>query len=128
MRRSILVRAPREAAFDALRDVEKVRVWYFDDAELDFRVGGRLAFHGMEGVVAATITDIEEPSRVVMDYDPPWWGTVEWTFEAVSPQSCRVHLLHSGFEGREDWLDRFAWGWEAFLKSLKGAIEGRPAR
>ena len=125
VRRSILVKAPREAVFATISEPEKLRQWYFDDADVDFRVGGTLSFSGMEGTVRATITAIEAPSLVVMDYSPPWWGTVTWQFEALSPASTRVHLLHKGFEGREDWIDRFAWGWESFLKSLKAVAEGR---
>lgn len=129
VRRSILVRAPVETAFQALSDVEKVRQWYFDDAELDFRPGGSITFSGMEGTMRATILEIEAPVRVVMEYGPPWWGTVTWTFESVGTgASTRVHLMHTGFEGHEDWLDRFAWGWESFLKQLKACVEGRPTR
>lgn len=127
MKRSILVRAPPEQAFAAFSDVEKLRVWYFDDAELDFREGGSIAFDGPEGTIRASIDAIVPDRRIVMTYSPPWWGRVTWEFEAL-PSGARVHLLHEGFEGHEDWIDRFAWGWESFLKQLKGAIEGKPSR
>lgn len=128
VRRSILVRAPREAAFNALRDVDKLREWYYDDAGVNFEVGGTIGFMGMEGAVEATFLEIEEPRKVVMEYHAPWWGTVTWLFEPAGEKSTRVHLLHTGFEGHEDWVERFAWGWESILKSLKASVEGRPTR
>lgn len=127
VKRSILVRAPREKAFEAFANVEILRLWYFDDAELDFREGGELKFDGPEGTIRATIETIVPNERIVMTYSPPWWGRVTWQLEDL-PSGARVHLLHEGFEGHEEWLDRFAWGWEAFLKQLKGAVEGKPTR
>lgn len=126
VQRSVLVHVPPESAFEAFADVQRLRVWYFDDTTSEFRVGGELTFRGPEGSISATYAEIT-PSRIVVDYHPPWWGRVTWS---LSPErgGTRVALRHEGFEGREDWLDRFSWGWEGFLKSLKAHLEGRPVK
>lgn len=127
VRRSVLVKGSPERAFECLANVERVREWYFDDAEMDFRVGGALAFDGPEGSVRGRFRAIEPYKRVVLAYDGPWWGTVTWDF-SPTPTGTRVTLTHEGFEGREEWMDRFAWGWESFLKGFKAVVEGRPVK
>jgi uncharacterized protein YndB with AHSA1/START domain len=127
VRRSILIRGKPAEVFSAFREEQRLREWYFDDAEIDFRVGGTLTFYGPEGAVRANILEIVEPEKFVIAYEPPWWGTVTWEL-APSGASTRLSLVHEGFEGREEWLERFAWGWEAFLKALKAQVEGRPVR
>jgi len=124
--RSILIRAPPDEVYDAFRNEERLRIWYFDDARVDFRVGGQLAFNGPEGSVTATYREIT-PTQIVTDYNPPWWGRVTWSI-STERNGTRVALRHEGFEGKEEWMDRFAWGWEAFLKSLKAHLEGRPVK
>ncbi len=125
--RSILVRAPLDDVFAAFSDTEKLAEWYYDGVTVDLRVGGFLAFEGIEGEVRATIEIMEPPARLVMRYHAPWWGRVEWTF-ASTRTGTRVKLAHTGFEGREDWTQRFVWGWESTLKSLKAVCEGRPVK
>lgn len=127
IRRSIQVAGPPSKVYAAFRTDEALSAWYMDGTVVDFRVGGALAFEGPEGQVRATFVELSEGERVVLDYHAPWWGTVRWELTAT-PKGTRVSLTHEGFEGREDWLDRFTWGWESFLKALKAFVEGRPIR
>lgn len=127
IRRSIQVGASPRTVFDAFRTSEAMSTWYMDGTTVDFRVGGSVVFEGPEGNVRATFADLAEDERVVLEYHAPWWGVVTWEFSAT-PKGTRVSLTHEGFEGREEWLERFTWGWESFLKALKAFVEGRPIK
>lgn len=122
----VLVKVPPERAFAAWSDPSALRQWYFDDATLELRPGGRFAFRGIEGIVEAVVTDVR-PDGFAFRYDPPWWGTVHVDI-VPEPRGTRVHVRHDGFEGREEWVQRFTWGWEAHLRNLKAFVEGRPTR
>ena len=127
IRRSIQAAAPPGKVYDAFRTDESLSTWYMDGTTVEFQVGGALSFGGPEGSVRATFAELAEPQRIVLDYAAPWWGRVTWELEPT-PKGTRVVLTHEGFEGREEWLDRFTWGWEAFLKALKAYVEGRPVK
>lgn len=127
IRRSIQVGASPQKVYDAFRTGEALSTWYMDGTTADFRVGGNMSFDGPEGSVRATFVDLKENHRIEMEYHAPWWGTVIWEIEPT-PKGSRVTLTHEGFEGREEWLDRFTWGWESFLKALKAFVEGRPIK
>lgn len=127
IRRSIQISGPPEKVYAAFQTDEALSAWYMDGTRVDFRVGGEIAFDGPEGSVRATIVDLAENERVGLEYHAPWWGTVVWEMKAT-PKGTRVALTHEGFEGREEWLDRFTWGWEAFMKALKAYCEGRPIK
>jgi uncharacterized protein YndB with AHSA1/START domain len=127
IQKSVLVRAAPDAVFDALVTPEKLRAWYYDDVQLEPRPGGVFEFAGIEGVVKATVRTIDRPREFSFEFATPWWGLVSFRIEGV-PTGSRVVLHHEGFEGREDWLERFAWGWDAHLKNLKAFLESRPIK
>ena len=127
IRRSIQVGGAPAKVYDAFRSSEALSTWYRDGTTADFAVGGSVVFEGPEGNVRATFLDLVENEKIVMEYHAPWWGVVTWEL-AATPKGTRVTLSHEGFEGKEDWLDRFTWGWESFLKALKAYVEGRPIK
>lgn len=127
IRRSIQVSATPAKVYDAFRTSEALSTWYMDGTTVAFELGGSMQFDGPEGSVRAVIQDLVENEKLVFEYHAPWWGTVTWEL-AATPKGTRVTLTHEGFEGREDWLDRFTWGWESFLKALKAFVEGRPIK
>ena len=127
IRRSIQVSATPTKVYDSFRTDEALSTWYMDGTSVEFAVGGSLVFEGPEGNVRAVFTELIEDKKVTLDYHAPWWGTVTWEIEPT-PKGARVTLTHEGFEGKEDWLDRFTWGWESFLKALKAYVEGRPIK
>lgn len=113
--------------YRAVAEPERLRQWYFDDVELEPHEGGTLQFKGIEGVVRATVRRVVPDDEFAFEFHAPWWGLVVFGVEAT-PKGTRLHLTHEGFEGREDWLDRFAWGWDSHLKNLKAYVEGRPVK
>ncbi|HVM44755.1 MAG TPA: SRPBCC domain-containing protein [Candidatus Thermoplasmatota archaeon] len=127
IRRSIQVSAPPQKVYDAFRTDQSLSTWYMDGTSVEFAVGGSIVFEGPEGNVRAVFTELVENERVVLEYHAPWWGTVVWEL-TPTPKGTRVTLTHEGFEGKEEWLDRFTWGWESFLKALKAFVEGRPIK
>lgn len=127
IRRSIQVAGPPEKVYAAFSDDESLSTWYMDGTTVDFREGGAMMFDGPEGSVSATFTELVPNERIVLAYEAPWWGTVSWQLKAT-PKGTRVVLTHEGFDGREEWLDRFTWGWEAWMKALKAFVEGRPIK
>lgn len=127
IRRSIQVAAPPGKVYDAFRTSEALSTWYMDGTTVEFRKGGAISFEGPEGSVSGTFTDLAENERISLDYHAPWWGAVVWEM-TPTPKGTRVTITHAGFEGKEDWLDRFTWGWESFLKALKAYVEGRPVK
>lgn len=122
-----MVRAEPSKVYDALAEPGRLREWYFDDAVVDAREGGTLQFGGIEGIVRATVRRVTPGEELAFEFHPPWWGTVSFLLKAAGG-GTRVYLSHEGFEGREEWLDRFAWGWDAHLKNLKAYVEGRPVK
>ncbi|HET6403137.1 MAG TPA: SRPBCC domain-containing protein [Candidatus Thermoplasmatota archaeon] len=127
IRRSIQVSAPPNKVYDAFRTDQALSTWYMDGTSVEFGIGGSLVFEGPEGNVRAVFTELVENERITLDYHAPWWGTVVWEL-TPTPKGTRVTLTHEGFEGKEEWLDRFTWGWESFLKALKAFVEGRPIK
>lgn len=127
IQKSVLVRAEPTKVYEALAVPEKLRVWYFDDVVLDAREGGTLQFGGIEGVVRATVRRVTPNEELAFEFHAPWWGVVSFLLKPAG-DGTRVYLSHEGFEGKEDWLDRFAWGWDAHLKNLKAYVEGRPVK
>lgn len=127
IQKSVLVRAPSGAVYAALAEPERLRSWYFDDASVDPREGGTLQFGGIEGVVKATVRRVSPGEELAFEFHAPWWGLVSFLIKPAG-EGTRVYLTHEGFEGREEWLDRFAWGWDAHLKNLKAYVEGRPVK
>ena len=127
IRRSIQVAASPAKVYDAFRTDEALSTWYMDGTTVGFQPGGAISFEGPEGSVRATVLELVENEKVALEYHAPWWGTVTWELHET-PKGTRVSLTHEGFEGKEEWLDRFTWGWESFLKALKAFVEGRPVK
>ncbi|HWG89966.1 MAG TPA: SRPBCC domain-containing protein [Candidatus Thermoplasmatota archaeon] len=127
LERHVLVRAPPEEVWKALAEPERLRVWFFEDAELELMEGGHFSFGGIEGNITATVLEATPNARLRLEFGPPWFGIVDILL-SPTPTGTRVTLIHDGFEGREEWLLRFGWGWEAHLKNLKAFSEGKPIK
>lgn len=133
-RRSIVVEAPIERAFDAFTDdFDRIKprdhnMLSVEIAESVFepRVGGRVFDRGVDGSECqwARVLAYEPPHRVVFSWDicPRWQiesdrdrtSEVEVRFVAESAQRTRVDLEHR-------YLDRHGDGWEGLREGVGGS-------
>jgi len=74
--REIVLPVPREEAWEALTEPERLEEWFANDVELDAVPGGEGVFEWDNGEVRhAVVESIEELERLVLRWDDD--GTVE---------------------------------------------------
>ena len=68
--REIVLPVPREEAWDALTEAERLEEWFANDVELDATPGGRGVFEWDDGEVRhAVVETVDEPERLVLRWD-----------------------------------------------------------
>lgn len=80
--REIVLPVPREEAWEALTEPERLEEWFANDVELDAHEGGEGVFRWDDGEERhATVVEAAPGERLVLDWDDE--GTVELTLEEV---------------------------------------------
>ena len=80
--RKIVLPVPREEAWEALTEPERLEEWFANDVELDPTEGGEGVFRWDDGEERhATVVEATPSERLVLDWDDE--GTVELTLEEV---------------------------------------------
>jgi uncharacterized protein YndB with AHSA1/START domain len=88
--REIVLPVPREEAWDALTNEERLEEWFANDVELDARPGGKGVFEWDNGEVKrAVVEGVEEHERLVLRWDDD--GRVELEL-SDHPDGTRVHV------------------------------------
>jgi len=88
--REIVLPVPREEAWDALTNEERLEEWFANDVELDPRPGGEGVFEWDNGEVKrAVVEGVEEHERLVLRWDDD--GRVELEL-SDHPDGPRVHV------------------------------------
>jgi uncharacterized protein YndB with AHSA1/START domain len=130
--RSVEIRAPVEHVFPLLVEPASLVRWWPDVAELEPRVGGRvrMEFRGGESVVTGEVTRFEPPRALgftwVRAERPEVTTAIELTVTPLDDESCRVQVVHSGWERTPELRPMHDQGWAHFLRCLAALGEGRP--
>lgn len=100
---------------------------WFVPAQVDGRIGGKVACDFGGGMVSsASITQWEPPHRFVAE-DSTWIPggppvATEWSVEARAGGMCVVRVVHSLFASTDDWNDQLEsteTGWPGFFRVLR---------
>lgn len=95
--REIVLPVPREEAWDALTESERLEEWFANDVELDVTPGGRAVFEWDDGETRhAIVESVEELERLVLRWDDD--GLVELEL-GDHPEGTRVRVR----ETSPDW-------------------------
>jgi uncharacterized protein YndB with AHSA1/START domain len=130
--RSVDVATTPEQLFPLLVEPEALQRWWPDVAELEPRVGGRvrMEFRGGESIITGEVTRYEPPRAVAFTWvraeQPEITTFVELTVTELGADSCRVEVVHSGWEHAPEWRPMHDAGWAHFLDCLAALAEGRP--
>jgi uncharacterized protein YndB with AHSA1/START domain len=96
IQRQIVLPVPREEAWEALTEPERLEEWFANDVELDAVPGGEGVFEWGDGEVRhAVVEEIEELERIVLRWDDD--GRVELEL-AEHPAGTLVHVRETAPE------------------------------
>ena len=125
----IIIRAPRERAYQALNSAAEVRNWWTRDADPDSKVGGQgeFRFAGGARVTKVRVDKLEPPGRVawkVLAAPIPSWLDTTINFELrADSDGTTLSFAHRGFKEADDMFAYSATAWGCFLISLKEYLE-----
>jgi len=135
LRMTRVIRAPRQAVWDAITQPEHMQRWMcpapngVESCSADLRVGGayevRMAVEGKRHTAFGTYREIDEPSRLVYTWDwrdsemPPMGDTIVTIELTEVDGGTELVLVHEGFPAPEA-KDGHEQGWGACLMHLEG--------
>jgi uncharacterized protein YndB with AHSA1/START domain len=91
--REVTIEAPPEEVWEALVEPERLEEWFANDVELDPVPGGEGTFRWDDGEERrATVREIDEPRRLVLDWDDD--GQVVIELEEVEAGTV-VHITET---------------------------------
>ena len=94
--REIVLPVPREEAWDALTEPERLEEWFANDVELDATPGGRGVFEWDNGEIRhAVVETVEELERLVLRWEDD--GFVELEL-GDHPEGTLVHVRETSPE------------------------------
>lgn len=125
VKREIVVQSTLEKVWDALTKEEHLNRWYTKEAEIDFRVGGKLFMnHGWGATSEGIITEIDELKRFVLQ-SPDGDFTTITELENVE-NGIRVSIEYrASFLAEMDSASKenMLFGTGQFLENLKSVYE-----
>lgn len=125
VKREIVVNASLEKVWDALTKEEHLNRWYTKEAEVDFRVGGKLFMnHGWGATSEGIITEIVELKRFVLQ-------SVDGDFTTITELEKVENGVNVSIEYRASFLaeidpaskENMLFGTGQFLENLKSVYE-----
>jgi uncharacterized protein YndB with AHSA1/START domain len=94
--REIVLPVPRDEAWDALTDPDRLEEWFANGVELDAVPGGRAVFRWDDGEVRhAVVEEVEEAERLVLRWEDD--GVVELELDEHPAGTC-VHVRETAPE------------------------------
>jgi uncharacterized protein YndB with AHSA1/START domain len=126
----IVVHATPERIFSLLTRPEELVRWWPDVASFDARVGGEVRFGWAGGAeVTGRVTRFDPPRALAFSWTPDDRSdartAVEFTVTDLGAGSCRVTVVHSGWETAPELRPRHHAGWRHFLGCLADLAAGR---
>lgn len=133
----IFIAAPRERIFAALTDPRQAARWwgrkdqyYFDQFDMDIRVGGKWSTSGSsvkngEINVHGEFLELDPPRRLAYRWISNWlpkFTKVLWELEAQA-NGTLVKLTHSGFAGNAELTQGHSHGWALVFIWLRAFVE-----
>jgi uncharacterized protein YndB with AHSA1/START domain len=96
--REIVFPAEPDEVWEALTEPERLEEWFATEVELEPRPGGAGVFRWGNGEERrATVREVEEQERLVLDWDDEDGGEVEFTLEPV-PDGTRLTVRETSPE------------------------------
>jgi uncharacterized protein YndB with AHSA1/START domain len=94
--REIVLPVPREEAWEALTEPERLEEWFANDVELDATPGGEGVFEWDNGEIRhAVVETVEELERLVLRWDDDGLVELELT---EHPDGTRIHVRETAPE------------------------------
>ena len=132
--REVVIDAPVEVVWQLVTQLDHIRQWFSDEAEVDLRVGGggRLRFKSGQSY-QLQIEALEPPRRFAFRWVQPEGSIVradnsllvEFTLEAEAG-GTRLRLIESGFDTidwsdpqKQKYADEHSTGWQTILGRLR---------
>lgn len=132
--REIVIDAPVEVVWRLVTELDHIRQWFSDEAEINLRVGGsgRLRFKSGDSY-QLQIEALEPPRRFAFRWVQPEGSIVradnsmlvEFTLQAEA-DGTRLRLVESGFDTidwsdpqKQKYADDHSGGWQTILRRLR---------
>jgi uncharacterized protein YndB with AHSA1/START domain len=130
--RSVEIQATPERLWSLLTRPEELVRWWPDVADFEPREGGRvrMVFEANASVVNGRVTRFDPPTSLGFTWEreqsPDAPTQVEFTVTDLGGGTCRVEVVHSGWEAAPELRPLHDAGWSHFLACLAALGEGRP--
>lgn len=129
----VYIRTTPEQLWQAITDPDFTQRYFFETrSDASWRPGEVLVYRRKDGsvVVEGEVLEADPPRRLVtswsfrnrpeVDNDPP--SRVTWEIEPLGP-TCRLTLVHDGFESETATFKSVVRGWPRVLSNLKSLLE-----
>lgn len=129
IKKTVVVDATPEGAFEALTQASELREWFSDEAWTVARLDGRYDVRWNQGYRSdGRFTKLEPPRRATVT----WYGTgepgetkIKFKVKRVD-EGTKVTVVHTGFGPGDEWDQAVAQsekGWGTGLENLKSTLE-----
>jgi uncharacterized protein YndB with AHSA1/START domain len=132
------IAAPPERVFRALSTDEMAKWWGQDgmyrthDYEIDLRPGGKWSCKatspdGNTMIVRGEYITVDPPRILEYTWEPSWdnFDVTKVRMEIEpTPTGSRIHLIHTGFDNREERTTGHSEGWKRVFNWLAAYIKG----
>ena len=122
----VRIRATPEQVYQRVASTAGISEWFTQASSSDYREGGELELRFDDESVSFTITELQEPSRIVWRCTTEgnsWFDTdIGFEFAAQGDRTI-VRFDHLGWPEVSDRFRDCSMSWAYFLESLRSLIE-----
>lgn len=125
---TILIAKPAAEVWSALTVKKTIDQYYMAPVHtLELKKGGRISYGGEKEFIFGTITEIEEPKKLVHTFE---FGRLEmpetrvsYEIQPMGEEMCSLTISHTGFEAEDQAFADITGGWPVIASSLKTLLE-----